>query len=337
MKLKKIGIALLSCAILIGVIDFFSFSSREESNNVFPPQFEETVSYRIKLFEYDHDINFCGEKVPLHSQDIYERFDYEILKNAYWHSEMLLYFKRARKYFPVIEPILKANNIPEDFKYLAIIESGLTNVTSPAGAKGFWQIMEATAIEKGLEVNDQIDERNHLEKATLAACKYLKEAHRRFDSWTLVAASYNMGMNGLERRLKQQEVNSYYDLHLNSETARYVFRILAVKDIFENPKKYGFNIFESGLYEPIKFKQVKVNSTITDLSVFAKEQGINYKILKIVNPWLKNKELIISGGKEYYIDIPEDNFFTFSNDTAQTDSVVASSNKEVMQQDSIHE
>ena len=337
MKLKKIGIALLSCAILIGVIDFFSFSSREENNNVFPPQFEETVSYRIKLFEYDHDINFCGEKVPLHSQDIYERFDYEILKNAYWHSEMLLYFKRARKYFPIIEPILKANKIPEDFKYLAIIESGLSNVTSPAGAKGFWQIMEATAIENGLEVSSQVDERYHLEKATQAACDYLNESYRRFNSWTLVAASYNMGMNGLERRLKQQEVSSYYDLLLNSETARYVFRILAVKDIFETPKKYGFNIFESGLYEPVKIRQVKVDSSIDDLAQFAKNEGINYKILKIVNPWLKNKELKVSGEKEYYIDIPEENFFTFSTDSVQQDSIASSAKKEVLEQDSIHE
>lgn len=336
MKFKSTALAFLSIAFLIGLVDFFSFSSRKESANVYPPEYdEETTSYRIKLFEYDHDINFCGEKVPLHSQDIYERFDHEILKNAYWHSEMLLFFKRAQKYFPVIEPILKKNNIPEDFKYLAIVESGLSNVVSPAGAKGFWQIMEATAKEKGLEVTNQVDERYHLEKSTQAACDYLNESYKIFGSWTLVAASYNMGMSGLSRRLEQQKVNSYYDLLLNSETARYVYRILAVKDIFKSPKKYGFNLFESGLYKPLKVSQIEVDSSILDLAEFASENGINYKILKIVNPWLRDNQLIVRGDNKYFIDIPVDNFFTFSGDSSIKDTIAIKTPMEVSKQDTI--
>ena len=185
---------------------------------------------------------FANEKVPLEDDFVWERFDKELLKNVYWQSNTILYLKRANRYFPIIDSILNANKIPEDFRYLAVIESGLENVRSPSGASGIWQIMRSTAREYGIEVNKDIDERYNLEIATQFACDYLNKAFEEFNNWTIAAASYNMGINGMRSNLKKQNVESYYDLNLNSETSRYIFRILAVKTIFENPKKYGFNI-----------------------------------------------------------------------------------------------
>jgi membrane-bound lytic murein transglycosylase D len=192
-------------------------------------------SYGIYAVPIPVGISFAGEKPPLADPDVIERLDREIHVNTYWQSNSLLMFKRANRFFPVIEPILKANGVPDDFKYLALIESGLTNVVSPAGAVGFWQIMKGTGLDYGLEINNEVDERYHLEKATEAACKYLLDAKEKFGSWTLAAASYNMGMNGLEKQLERQKATNYYNILLNAETARYVFRILAVKAILENP------------------------------------------------------------------------------------------------------
>ena len=199
-------------------------------------------------------ISFADEYAPIYAEDIWERYDKEIHKNVYWQSNTLFYFKRANKFFPIIEPILEKNNIPNDFKYLSIIESGLENVVSPAGAAGFWQFMKGTAKERGMEINSEIDERYNLEKATEAACDYLQDAYDRFGSWTMAAASYNMGMNGLQRRLTEQNSNNYYDLFLNNETSRYIFRLLAIKEIFENKTKYGFVIRRQDLYKQIETK-----------------------------------------------------------------------------------
>ena len=194
--------------------------------------------------------------------------------------------------------------MPDDFKYLAVIESGLVNAVSPAGARGVWQFMPATAKEKGMEVNDMVDERYHLEKSTEAACKYLLEAKAKFGNWTLAAASYNGGMTGVTKQIEMQQVESYYDLLLNDETSRYVFRILALKEIMKSPEKFGFNVEANEMYVNLPSKVITVDSSIPDLASFAKSQGINYKILKIHNPWLRDKKLLNFGKKKYELQIP---------------------------------
>jgi len=252
--------------------------------------------------------DFAGETAPLHVVDVRERLDRELLINANLHSTTTLILKRANRAFPVIEPILQKYGIPDDFKYLAVIESGLVNAVSSAGARGIWQFMPETAKEKGMEVNDFVDERYHLEKSTEAACKYLLVAKNKFGSWTMAAASYNGGMNGVNKRIEEQQVSNYYDLALTEETSRYVFRILALKEIMKNPAKYGFNIYPTDLYSPIPTKKIEVDSTITDLASFAKTQGINYKILKIHNPWLRDKKLVNPSKKKYEIEIPTEGY-----------------------------
>lgn len=252
--------------------------------------------------------DFAGETAPLHVVDVRERLDRELLINANLHSTTTLILKRANRAFPVIEPILAKYGIPDDFKYLAVIESGLVNAVSSAGARGIWQFMPDTAKEKGMEVNDFVDERYHLEKSTEAACKYLLTAKNKFGSWTMAAASYNGGMNGVNKKIEEQQVTNYYDLALTEETSRYVFRILALKEIMKNPGKYGFNIYPTDLYSPIPTKKIEVDSTITDLASFAKTQGINYKILKIHNPWLRDKKLVNPSKKKYEIEIPTEGY-----------------------------
>ncbi len=249
-------------------------------------------------------VDFAGEPTPLQISDVRERLDRELLVNANLDATTVLIIRRANRYFPIIEPILAQNGVPDDFKYLAVIESGLMNVTSPSGAKGFWQFMPDTAKEKGMEVNDLVDERYHLEKSTDAACKYLLAAKAKFGSWTMAAASYNGGMAGLSKRVEEQKVTNYYDLGLTDETARYVFRIIALKEIMKNPALYGFSIYPNELYQPIPTKNVEVDSTINDLTAFAQSQGINYKILKIHNPWLRDKKLVNQSKKKYEIKIP---------------------------------
>jgi hypothetical protein len=255
------------------------------------------VGYNLKM-------DFAGEEVPTFMADVQERLDKEMITNMNYHTNTTLVIKRANKVFPIIEPILKKYGVPDDFKYLAVIESSLVNAVSPAGARGVWQFMPATAKEKGMEVSDEVDERYHLEKSTEAACKYLVSAKEKFGSWTLAAASYNGGMNGISRKMEEQEVMDYYDLLLTEETSRYVFRILALKEIMSKSEKYGFNIPNEALYYNIPTKKIVIDSSITDLAKFAKTQGVNYKILKIHNSWLRDKKLTVTTGKKYEIEIP---------------------------------
>ena len=249
-------------------------------------------------------IDFAGEKTPLTISDVRERLDRELLVNINLDATTLLILKRANRTFPVIEPILKQYGIPDDFKYLAVIESGLVNVVSPAGARGVWQFMPDTGKQYGLEVNEIVDERYHLAKSTEAACKYLLAAKAKFGSWTLAAASYNAGLGGVNKQLTFQGVESYYDLLLADETSRYVFRILALKEIMQHPAQYGFTVTPTELYNVIPSKTVPVNASVPDLSVFAKQQGINYKILKIHNPWMRDRKLDVAAGKQYNVEIP---------------------------------
>lgn len=291
--------------VLVFLAQFFISSKNLSDDEIHKNQFKN--QYAIFSLVKPKRISFCNEEAPLYAFDIYERMDKELLKNTYWQSNMLLYIKRANKYFPVIESILAKNKIPDDFKYLALIESGLENVVSPAGATGFWQILKSTAREYDLEVNSAIDERYHLEKSTQFACDYLNEAYSIFGSWTMAAASYNMGMNGLKRTIEKQKTKNYYNLHLNSETSRYIFRILAVKEIMENAKDYGFVYRTSDLYNMIEYRIIHVDSTIADLYAFAKQQGVNYKLLKQMNPWLLKSTLPDESRKRYEIKIPIDN------------------------------
>jgi len=253
---------------------------------------------------YNLKMDFSGEEVPAFIADVQERLDREMITNMNYHTNTTLVIKRANKVFPIIESILAKYGVPDDFKYLAVIESSLVNAVSPAGARGVWQFMPATAIEKGLEVREEVDERYHLEKSTEAACKYLLVAKEKFGSWTLAAASYNGGMAGILKKMEEQYVDNYYDLLLTEETYRYVFRILALKEIMKNYEKYGFKIPNEALYYAIPTKKIVIDTTITDLAKFAKTQGVNYKILKIHNPWLRDKKLTITSGKKYEIEIP---------------------------------
>ncbi len=255
------------------------------------------VGYSLKM-------DFSGEEVPTFMADVQERLDKEMITNMNYHTNTTLVIKRTDKVFAIIEPILAKYGVPDDFKYLAVIESSLVNAVSPAGARGVWQFMPATAKEKGMEVSDEVDERYHLEKSTEAACKYLLVAKEKFGSWTLAAASYNGGMNGISKKMEEQQVDNYYDLLLTEETSRYVFRILALKEIMKNSDKYGFRIPNEALYYAIPTKKIVIDSSITDLAKFAKTQGVNYKILKIHNPWLRDKKLTVTTGKKYEIEIP---------------------------------
>lgn len=287
-KIKYFGIV----AIVVAISTFFIYGvSKKEAK------------YGSSMYVPTEAV-FANEKAPLNVYDVKERFEREILVNTNLHSSSILILKRANRAFPVIEPILKAYGVPDDFKYLAVIESSLTNAVSPSGAKGVWQFMEPAAKENGMEVNEFVDERYHLEKATHAACKYLLKAKAKFGTWTLAAASYNAGMTGIANHLENQKVDNYYDLLLTEETSRYVFRILALKYIMESPKSFGFNISTTELYQLLPTKKIEVDSSITSLAQFAKTQGINYKILKLHNPWLRDKKLVNPTKKKYVIEIP---------------------------------
>lgn len=266
-------------------------------------------AYRISAIDIPENLVFAGEEVPQEDPEIMERVDREFLVNTYWQSNALLLMKRAHKYFPVIEPILAKNGVPDDFKYLAVAESGLQNVVSPAGAAGFWQIMKATGREYGLEVNDNVDERYHLEKATEAACQYLKRYKEKYGSWTLAAAAYNTGTGSIDKFMNIQQVADYYDLLLGEETGRYVFRILAIKEILSQPEKYGYVVEQEDLYNNIPTFQVEVDTPVANFADFAKQYEINYKILKRHNPWLREPHLNNASGKKYQIAIPMKGYY----------------------------
>jgi len=305
---KAYRLLVLSSIIIVSLffINADSFTKKEIALNIIQKDTVKNTSesYQIKALKIPTYLSFAGESVPIKKPDVKERIDRELLVNTYWQSNGLLFFKRANKYFPTMEPILKEYGIPDDFKYLALIESGLQNITSPAGARGFWQLMPKTAREYSLEVNDNVDERYNLEKSTIAACKYLLEAKAKFGNWTLAAAAYNAGKRGIEKKIQQQQVVNYYDLLLIEETARYLPRIVAIKEILKNPYKYGFVFDKSDLYTKEKTKTILVDTAITNLASFAKKQDINYKLLKIQNPWLRENKLNNKSGKLYQIKIP---------------------------------
>ena len=301
-SLLWVGFAALVLVLISGFVFTFEGFTALKS-------YGEEPSYKVYALELPDSLSFAGEIVPLHSPDLKERLDRELLVNTYWQSNMMLLLKRANKYFPTIEKILKEEGVPTDLKYLSVIESGLENVISPAGAKGFWQIMRTTGRESGLEVNSNVDERYHIVSSTRMAAQYLKKAKDKFGSWTLAAASYNRGMSGIQRNLNAQEVESYFDLLLGKETSRYVFRILAVKEIIENPSKYGYVFDNTDLYYSVPVRYHGLDTAISNLTSFAQKMGINYKVLKIHNPWLLQNHLNNKSRKYYEIAIPEKGYY----------------------------
>ena len=264
----------------------------------------EQIAIRSNDIEFTEDITFAGERVPLEMFNIRERYERELLSTCYFHSNTMLLVKRSKRWFPVIEPILKKYGIPEDFKYLCVAESTLTNAVSPAGAVGFWQFMEATGKEYGLEINKEVDMRYNVEMETEAACRYFLKSYEIYHNWTLVAASFNAGTRRLSKFLKEQKVHSYYDLLLSDETERYIFRILAFKTILSNPEKYGIYVSKNLEYQPFKYKTVIVTESVDSWADFALEHDITYKLLKIFNPWLRDKSLKVKKGEVYEIKIP---------------------------------
>ena len=275
------------------------FTSATRQVSVEPMPYLNAVSLTLPK-----QLTFAGERVPLEIPDVRERLDRELHVNTYWHSSTIILLKKGNQWLPQISQVLKEHGIPDDFKYLAAIEGGFINAVSPKNAVGFWQIRKDAGKENGLEINKIVDERYDPIKSTEAACSYLLKAYEKFGNWTNVAASYNRGMAGFSRALNSQKVNSYYDLLLNEETSRYVFRILAIKEIFEHPEAYGFEIDQEHLYEEENLKFVDVEKDIVDLVKFAKEQGINYKLLKRHNPWLRDDYLKVRRNKVYKIAIP---------------------------------
>jgi len=285
MNIKSILIVLLYGTILLSIILASRYTEIEDQED------NMTEGMQIYPVLIPSSLDFCGEPVPLDRFEIKERLDRELLVNAFWQSNATLIIKRSKRCFKIIEPILKRNGVPEDFKYLAVAESGLQNAISSAGAKGIWQFMASSAKRYGLEITDEVDERYDLEKATEAACEYLLKGHAQFGSWTMAAAAYNRGNNGIRRDLKKQLISDYYDMHLNSETARYVFRILAFKTIMQNPKLYGYHIKNKDYYGIIPTQNITVDTTIGNLSEYANQMGTNYHILKTLNPWILRNQL----------------------------------------------
>ena len=295
------GITFLLGLFYISTNLFFTNNNSGKINDKTFPQ-----DYKIISPSIPDSISIFGEDVPLQNFDVYERVDREVLVNTYWHSSTILAIKRAARWFPVIEPILKKNNIPDDFKYLAVIESNLENVVSPAGATGFWQIIKPIGTKYGLEINDEVDERYNIEKSTQAACDYLNDAFSQFGTWTMAAASYNAGLNGIEKWSGLQKTKNYWNLVLGSETSRYVSRAIAIKLIMQNPSLYGYELKTDELYQPLKFKEIDLNTSVEDFADYAKTLGINYKTLKLYNPWLRDTSLKNKSGKTYKIKVPEE-------------------------------
>ena len=304
-KTQIIAIVALSVAIST-FLNYFLFYSKTETGSGVSNQPNNTeTGIQIKPVIIPQSVSFAGEKVPLEIYYVKEHLEWELTVNTYWHSATLLNLKRTKRWFPVIEPILKKNNIPDDFKYLSLIESGFQNVTSPAGAIGFWQFLKGTAKDYGLEVNDEVDERYHVERSTEAACKYLKKAFEKYQNWTMVAAAYNAGNRGIDRQVNRQGENNYYSLLLNDETERYLFRILALKIIINNPALYNFSLSEEDYYQPIPYHIEVIKGTVKSWADFAKKHRLSYRLIKEFNPWLRQPDLKNRQKKTYQIKIPE--------------------------------
>lgn len=302
---KNIRILLVVNVFLIAaLVPFFITSFKGDGDKAGGSRSPEQTVRSVNL---DKEFGFCGEKFPMDNWDVRQRLDAELLRNVYFHSQTILAVKRANAIFPVIEPILKEEGVPNDLKYLAVAESALSNAVSPAGARGVWQFMKDAAIGYGLEVNGEIDERYHLEKATRAACKYLRKEKERLGSWVLAAAAYNGGPGRIADEMEKQRAKSFFELNLAAdETMRYPFRIVAIKEVMENPEAYEYAIEKDHLYSPLtEYRTVEVSRPIANWGDFARENGTNYRMLKLYNPWLVDSKLTNKTGKTYKIRLPK--------------------------------
>lgn len=317
----------ISTGIILLALSAIFISSRETDEELYKKEFRE--HYRVYAVAAPSNLNFCDEKTPLNDFEVYERFDREILVNTYFQSQTLMNLKRANRYFPVIEKILKRNGVPDDFKYVCMIESNLSNVVSPSNAAGFWQFLDATGKSYGLEINEEVDERYDLEKSTEAACKYFNAAYKEFGSWTMAAASYNMGIGGLRKAADTQGSLNYYDLLLNNETSRYVMRILAVKEIWQHPKVYGYYLTKRMLYAPIPTYSEEVNTAIPDLVAYAREHNLSFKTFKTLNPWLRKSKLSNPEGKSYTFLFPQSGYELMVNENYGFDAPTDSSHMKI--------
>lgn len=296
---------LLLCGSVL--LHLFAFSTSDANSDVDHLR-DFNDGYKVFSLTLPNELSFCGEPVPLDRIDVRERLDRELLVNTYWQSNTLLAHKRANRWFPMIEEVMRREGVPEDMKYIALIESGLTNAVSPAGATGYWQFMKETAVRHGLEVNAEVDERYHVEKSTVAACRYLKNGYDKYGSWALAAASYNLGQGGVDKQLGRQKQENYFDLLLPEETARYVYRVLAMKEIIRDPERYGFHLRRKDLYPPYATRTLNVSTPIADLAAFAIANGTDYKTLKLLNPWLRDTKLTNREGRSYALLLPGEGF-----------------------------
>lgn len=312
--IKNVIIAILAILIASAVVWFLLAKSADKhivtlsKLSIEIPRVEDPKPVKVISIDLPVRLSFADIEVPVSLFYVRESLERELIVNTYWHSSTLMLLKRANRWFPVIDPILKEYGIPEDFRFLCMIESNLTNARSPAGAVGFWQFLEGTAMDFGLEVNKEVDERYHVEKSTHAACRYLLKSYDRFRNWALVAASYNAGQKRIAGFLEKQKASSYFDLHMAEETDRYLHRILAMKLIYSSPETYGFYPAVERLYPPLEYESVKVSSDVDDLAAFAANKGISYKLLKYFNPWLRSDKLNVKRGREYEIKIPKGDF-----------------------------
>jgi hypothetical protein len=299
MNNKSLLILNVLLALGLGLFFVSSFKGHDEPGHFSPDQ-------RVRSINLDKDFDFCGEKFPMDNFDVRQRLDAELLRNVYFHSQTILALKRAHAIFPVIEPILKEEGVPNDLKYLAVAESVLSNAVSTAGAKGVWQFMKSAATGYGLEVNEEVDERYNLVKATHAACKFLKGQQARLGSWVLAAAAYNDGPERISQEMERQRATTFFELNLAAdETMRYPFRIVAIKEVMEHPETYEYQVETAHLYDQLDhYKTIEVKGAVPNWGDFAREHGTNYRMLKIYNPWLIDSKLTNKAGKTYQIHVP---------------------------------
>lgn len=308
--MNKLSYLILSLTVLISLTVCASRpdDGGDESEKNKDKNIELVANQNIVALPAPEKASFADEEMPLEYFDVNEFLSRELTSISYGHGLMVQTIRLANRYFPIIEPILKEQGVPDDFKYLCVAESNLQNVISPARAVGYWQILEGTAKEFGLEINNEVDERYHIEKSTVAACKYFKRAYAKYNNWTLAAASYNVGMAHIDGQIKRQKTENYYDMSLNVETSRYVYRAVAYKEIMTKPHLYGFNVAEKDLYKPLEYKEVEVKTGITCIADFAEKHSTNYKMIKIFNPWLRDGVLTNAAKKTYVVKIPKEGF-----------------------------
>lgn len=302
-KLWSINLILLA---LTSIFIFVASQMSTPDKKDYDWQPTDNVPQIVKSVDLNKDFSFCEEALPMDNFDVRERLDRELTVNTYWHSSTILSIKSTVRYFPMMDKILTEEGVPTDLKYIAVAESALRNAVSPAGAKGIWQFMKGTGTDYGLEISDEVDERYHFEKSTRAAAKYLKSLHQRFGSWANATAAYNMGGGNMSKHLREQESDNYFELNLNEETSRYYFRLVAIKEIMENPREFGFYLDREDYYPALDdYRTVEVSESVESWGAFAKEHGTNYRMLKVYNPWLIDSKLTNRSGKTYEIRIPK--------------------------------